>query len=524
MQKLKNNKNLVVFIRLGLFVLAFLPIIIYLININSQSLIADDYAMFEYYKSKPLFEVILDIIFTRQTPHVRFVFLPHLLFIPFFKYTSGQIWAVNLFFIFIFLQLFGLIPFFLAKILKLKKTKLITLCLFIIFTFLTLNYQIWFLLDFKLGSYILTGVVFMLCYIYLLTNINLNRTKNLILVILAFILSLHATDINVLLIIPTSIIVFFQEINLKKKITILLTTVGYPPLFYIANKTLIPRESALFQDNDLYELLKIFKEKLWYFIVENKFIVLLAISLLLLGLILSIVSLSAASSKKFNIKYRVKEYIFTNLEMMLSAFFVFYGCSLLFITNLAYGGWINPHQYSVAYLLLILSLIFSTKYIYDNKFVAKYSKALILIILVSVSFITLNAFEDFRYYLKERYYEIQAIAILENYVDANIKNFGNENLILIDEWPDYYLKFFSIQAFYDIDWASRSYADNNLSKDGKSFVIADKNFSYEKSYDRILLVDYNTANKSLNFDLKDCMSNNCKEEYNQFYEGLSTTK
>ncbi len=524
MKKLQNNKSLIFFIGLGLFALAFLPIILYLININSQSLIADDYAMFEYYKSKPLVDIILDIIFTRQTPHVRFVFIPHLIFIPFFKYTSGQVWAVNLFFIFIFLQLFGLIPFFLAKILKLKKIKLITQCLFIIFTFLTLNYQIWFLLDFKLGSYIITGVIFMLCYIYLLININLNRTKNLILIILAFILSLHATDINILLIIPTIIIVLFQEIKLKSKIIILLITIGYPPLFYIANKRLIPRQSALFQDNDLHELLKIFKEKLWYFIIENKYMVLLVLVFLLFSIALSVFSFSKASLKKTSAKSYINKYVFQNMEVVLSSFFIFYGFGLLFVTNLAYGGWINPHQYSVAYLMLIFSFIFSVKYVYENKFLVKYSKVFVLIAIVCVGFISFNAFKDFRYYLRERYYEIQAIEILENYTTSNTNEFGEKNLIVIDEWPDYYLKFFSIQAFYDIDWASRSYADKSLNKDGKSFTIADKNFKYEKAYDRILLVNYNPTNKSLNFDLKDCMSNNCKEVYNQFYEGLSSTK
>lgn len=514
MKKLKNNKNLILCVKVTFFVFALLPIIIYLINTNAQALVADDYAFLEYYKLKPALNILSDLVTIQHTPQIRFVFIPHVLFLPFYKYSHGQEWTLNLFFIVILTQLFVFIPLVVNKILKLRLGSFTQITFLAFFTLLALNYQIWYLADFKLSSYMVTGSVFMLLYLYLLTELDLNKGKSIAILIAAFIMAIHMTDMNILLILPTFVLTTTSNATIRKKFILIVGILIYPPFFYIFNKLIIPRGAGAFENKNITSLMSIFFNKLEYFVNENKVVVSIAMALIIICLVISVQSI------KIKTKNQITVYINRNLLLLIDTFFLFYGFALLLITNFAYGGWINPHQYSIAYLMLILSIIFSTKYIHDKLQGHSYrlSKVFIISILLLIGANSVLTLKDLRIYLAGRHVEIQTIHSLENEVAANVDDLGTNNLIVIDEWPDYYIKYFSTQSFYGIDWVSRAYAKIRLNRDGKKFMFADQPFVYSSEYDTLLLLDYNSETKSSKFKIIDCKADDCPAIYKNFLE------
>ncbi|WP_257455751.1 hypothetical protein [Archangium lipolyticum] len=69
--------------------------VLFLSLIDAQWLKLDDFYMVEHIRSRPMGEVLGDIVTTRTTPHVRFAFIHHLILLPVFRWWFESRTAVN---------------------------------------------------------------------------------------------------------------------------------------------------------------------------------------------------------------------------------------------------------------------------------------------------------------------------------------------------------------------------------------------------------------------------------------------
>lgn len=477
-QFLKNHKKKILIISL---IIISVLVIGYLISfIHAQNLIGDDYAFLTsvYKEDDNIFRLIGKIIITKGTPHIRFVFIPHLLFILFFRFTNGEPAAVNAFFLVILGMLAGIgamSVLVIKKALDLKKIKLnLTqqVAYFTVFIALILNFHIWVLLDFKIASYQVLGTLAMLIYFYFLLKLELKTKKSILALLIAFIFAVHSTDLNILLIAPTFIFVISKNIDKLKKILSLVLIALYPILYYVISTVINARKNVLFQETNPSAVIDhIINVVLKQFIAINFPLILLISALVLAGIIFAI----RKGVKDKSLMKLIRE----NILLTITLFSFIYSFFILIIAAYAYGGSISPHHYAYSYLMLVVTLVLAIGNLINNQTIKKTLRAILsILIAICVAAIFIQNFNNFNAYIPLRENEISLLDSAKNYVLANSDKYPHNNYLIFTSWPDISFRAYnsyypySSTEIYDISWAMDGYAILNLNKPtGKTFQL-----------------------------------------------------
>lgn len=474
-------------IALGMGVLA---VFVYLVlHINAQHLLSDDYSFLtdEYHIEPNLIDQLLLITFNIQIPQVRFVFIPHLLFTPFFRFSDGGQLAANIFFIGM-LMVFAASGWILAHILEHKavierslRKALSTKGLFywLSFSALLVNFHVWLLLDFKITGYQVVGMFFLLCLLHYLFSSKLATWRQRLLLLGAFILALHATDLNLLVLPLCLLVVLLRTINWKPKLLLLISLAAYPAAYYLLNKILFPRPSFIFGNADIKHLTKAF---LWAdlraFLNVNGGLVAVTLTVIVVGLAYFIYSQTRnAWGKRFSWE-GITRSVLEAQALLLSLFFLAYSFFASYIAYVAYGGAINPHHYSLSYLCLVLSFVCGGAYLLNSAVNRKLKTLVGGVLAISTVVLLIGNLPNFRTYTTQREVELELIAQLEGHVEAQRENYGAHNYIVLKNWlplsvPSVGDRYVS-SAFYQVIWAEESFAELFLDAEGKYFHVFDR--------------------------------------------------
>lgn len=446
--------------------------ILFLAHMHAQNILIDDYYYFEFYKQKPLAEMIGQILIGMHTGHIRFVFIPHLLFIPFYKYTSGlsQL-PINLFFIF---GLINLIFVGFASLKLLAKANHYPLSIF--YALALVNFQVWVLLDFKLGMYILLGLSAAMSVFLLLNRLNLKRLSHLTILWVAFVIALHTTDLNVLLIAPIAIVLFATKLTRFAKLVRLAPFIVYPPLYIFVITQIQNRTSKIF--TEAVDLGKIIG---W--ILQNHYlgldapIFLTTLALVATGLV---------------VWFRSKNRSYSS-PILVALYLLLFSFAIIFSTAIAYNGYVNPHQYAISYIIMSCSIVLSAGYLLQQ---VKQKIILQVVVLAMGVFMCLSSIGPFIRHTKLRAHEIQVIEQFKLHFN-DLRSFGDVNYIVLQSWPGTVLvSSYSYPAFYEIDWLYEPVANLYLNTQEKRFVILSQNSLLNKEALQTKLDQYDPSSTS----------------------------
>ncbi|MBD3280601.1 hypothetical protein GF389_03700 [Candidatus Dojkabacteria bacterium] len=492
-----------------LIIFALIPYIFLLVNIDAQDLICDDYSMFYLYREHSLLDTAGKIITGINNAHIRMTFIPHLFFIGFYRYSNGGPFATNLF----FLILLGLIIstiVLLLLIINSRKTKrgyefrLANLSdkenifLFAIASYLLASQYIWSLLDFKLANYLTFGL-FTIILLLLISYKNQLRTRiGIISYFLFYVVTVHSTDVNPLILAIVIPVIFLKKISFRTRCLLSTLMILYPPSYYFALKAVLNRDSILFNDVSVGTLFSQFRFWVGTFIEFNQTFFLTLGAILIVATTLTVAKFIRSTSLKnkhwINVLTKVHKYLFDQEKnYTIGVFFSIFPLLLLIITNFAYGGWINPHQFGFAYLLFILSFVALTKSLLDN--LPNHKRLIVGLVSLSLVFIVYQNVGDLVEYWKTRRTEVSVITSIENHVKAKKYSYGDKNYIVIDSWPNH--KFPTYTAFYNVSWASKDYAQFYLDSDSQTFQILSPHAVSHWGLDLAELKDSDTENSSL---------------------------
>lgn len=522
-------------------ILGPIPYILFLANIGAQGLLIDDYTMLNsVYRKQGLFETLKFVISGVNPTHVRFTFIPHFFFLFFYRYTNGGRFSINIFFIILLTLLIMIFILILINLnLKRARTKynldlkpLInkqSLVLFILFSFLLLNPYVWAILDFKLANYLTIGFFIMLLFITITYLFQLKNKSEIFLFLILYLLTIHSSDLNVLSLVIIIPVVFSKGIKLIYKFSISAFITTYPIIYYYSIKAVLHRDSVLFKNDSYIDLNKKFISWMESFIRPNALFISTVVLALSVAVLLAAIRYSKKKkSRKSNLKNRFSgliNFLFEEERSTILALFLFiFPILLLYITNLGYGGWINPHHFDFAYLIYIYLLIICIKIIWDK--VNRYRIFLTIPFLLIVMLITYKNFLGLSTYWKTRYEELSLITSLENHIHGNINSYGSRNIIVMTNWPKQESSTYT--AFYNVSWASQDYAEFYLSTPNKKFLILAPNAilywkddplklgikqieDYDGEGSTLIFADYNEQLHSLVFTDYNC-SNQCGEQ------------
>lgn len=123
----------------------------FLVLMPNQWLRLDDFSMVETIASTPVAELVLEIVTTRTTPHVRFAFLHHLVLLPFFRWGFDVQWAIDL----LYFATCVIIVSGYAAVTRLTKGSLTLVGLGLLGLGVFTSIPVWATLEFKTAGYLL---------------------------------------------------------------------------------------------------------------------------------------------------------------------------------------------------------------------------------------------------------------------------------------------------------------------------------------------------------------------------------